>query len=116
MARRQRAMRAANRRPEQRGQILGITFVRVVFGGSSRRASRTTSLVSVYPSERTFEVTNFSQSFVRVMFKFVWGEATETSCTVYQRLLGGTPVLDHFFFGSEALATLRNPLPIRSQP
>ena len=48
--------------------------------------------------------------------RLVWGEATETSCTFYQKLLGGTPVLDHFFFGSEALATLRRQLPLRSQP
>lgn len=47
--------------------------------------------------------------------RLVWGEATETSCTFYQKLLGGTPVLDHFFFGSEALATLRIQLPLRSQ-
>ncbi|HBJ82742.1 MAG TPA: hypothetical protein DDZ88_02480 [Verrucomicrobiales bacterium] len=45
----------------------------------------------------------------------VWGEATETSCTFYQKLLGGTPVLDHFFFGFEALAALREQLPLRSQ-
>ena len=41
----------------------------------------------------------------------VWGEATETSCTFYQKILGGTPVLDHFFFGPEALARLRRQLP-----
>ena len=46
--------------------------------------------------------------------KLVWGEATETSCTFYQKLLGGTPVLDHFFFGSEELAALRGQLPSRS--
>ncbi|HRH96941.1 MAG TPA: hypothetical protein PLB55_13450 [Prosthecobacter sp.] len=46
----------------------------------------------------------------------VWGEATETSCTFYQKLLGGTPVMDHFFFGSEALAALRQQLPLRSKP
>ena len=45
----------------------------------------------------------------------LWGEATETSCTFYQKLLGGTPVLDHFFFGSEALAALRRELPLRSK-
>ena len=47
--------------------------------------------------------------------QLVWGEATETSCTFYQKLLGGTPVLDHFFFGNEALATLRHQLPLRSK-
>ena len=41
----------------------------------------------------------------------VWGEATETSCTFYQKLLGGTPVRDHFFFNHEALAALRRQLP-----
>ena len=45
----------------------------------------------------------------------VWGEATESSCTFYQKLLGGTPVLDHFFFGSEALATLRSQLQLRTK-
>jgi hypothetical protein len=45
----------------------------------------------------------------------VWGEATETSCTFYQKLLGGTPVLDHFFFGSQQLAALRGQLPARSK-
>lgn len=45
----------------------------------------------------------------------VWGEATQTSCTFYQKLLGGTPVMDLFFFGSEALAALRQELPLRSQ-
>lgn len=45
----------------------------------------------------------------------VWGEATETSCTFYQKLLGGTPVLDHFFFGGDALATLRRQLPLRTE-
>lgn len=44
----------------------------------------------------------------------VWGEATETSCTFYQKLLGGTPVLDHFFFGSEELSSLRSQLPPQS--
>ena len=43
----------------------------------------------------------------RMGCQLVWGEATETSCTFYQKLLGGTPVMDHFFFGSEALAGLR---------
>ena len=41
----------------------------------------------------------------------VWGEATEPSCTFYQKLLGGTTVRDHFFFGHEALAALRRQLP-----
>ena len=45
----------------------------------------------------------------------LWGEATESSCTFCQKLLGGTSVLDHFFFGSEALAALRRELPLRSK-
>jgi len=45
----------------------------------------------------------------------VWGEATESSCTFYQKLLGGTSVLDHFFFGAEALDALRRELPLRSK-
>lgn len=50
----------------------------------------------------------------RLGCQLVWGEATETSCTFYQKLLGGTPVLDHFFFGPEALAALRRELSSRS--
>lgn len=46
----------------------------------------------------------------------LWGEATETSCTFYQKLLGGTPVMDHFFFHSDSLSALRRELSSRSQP
>lgn len=40
----------------------------------------------------------------------------DTTCTFHQRLLGGTPILNHFFFRSEALASFLYGLPIRNQP
>lgn len=45
--------------------------------------------------------------------QLLWGEATETSCSFYQKLLGGRPVLDHFFFGEAQLSALRSQLPSR---
>lgn len=46
----------------------------------------------------------------------VWGEATETSSTFDRNLPGGTPVLDHFFSGHQALAALCRPLPPPTKP
>ncbi|MGV3661731.1 MAG: GNAT family N-acetyltransferase [Prosthecobacter sp.] len=41
----------------------------------------------------------------------VWGEATVSSASFYQKMLGGQAVRDHFFIGAEALASLRAALP-----
>jgi N-acetylglutamate synthase-like GNAT family acetyltransferase len=45
----------------------------------------------------------------------VWGEATEASSSFYQKLLGGHPVKDYFYFNQEALRSQVKELNQRNQ-
>ena len=44
----------------------------------------------------------------------VWGEATSLSASFYQKVLGGTPIHDHFFIREDSLARMREELNLRS--
>jgi len=45
----------------------------------------------------------------------VWGEATVSSASFYEKMLGGQKIRDHFFFDETALNALRAALPSPSQ-
>ena len=68
-------------------------------------------LIAKSVGEKTPSTLGIAVVAERLGCQLVWGEATETSCAFCQKLPGGTPVLDHFFFGSETLARLRRQLP-----
>ena len=46
--------------------------------------------------------------------RLVWGEATSLSASFYQKVLGGTPIHDHFFIREDSLARMREELNLRS--